>query len=60
ETSFRVHRSVLSANSGSFKDMFTISEQEGEPLVEGCPVSHMSDAPQDWENFLSIVYHTSK
>jgi hypothetical protein len=33
---FRVHRSVLSAHSPIFKDMFTLCDPSGDDVVEGC------------------------
>ncbi|KDR86000.1 hypothetical protein GALMADRAFT_235186 [Galerina marginata CBS 339.88] len=36
--------------------MFNIPQPETEPLFEGCPLVHLSDAPKDWENIFSILY----
>jgi hypothetical protein len=54
-TQFRVHRSVLSASSAIFKDMFTLSTPD-KPLVEGCPVVHLSDSADDLHHVLKAIY----
>jgi len=55
---FRVHRSVLSASSAIFKDMFTLSTAD-KVLVEGCPVVHLSDAADDLHHVLKAIYERS-
>ncbi|KDR86013.1 hypothetical protein GALMADRAFT_49237, partial [Galerina marginata CBS 339.88] len=55
-TQFRVHRGNISRHSQVFRDMFSLPQPEKEPLFEGCPLVHVSDAPQDWENIFSILY----
>ncbi|KII91857.1 hypothetical protein PLICRDRAFT_173653 [Plicaturopsis crispa FD-325 SS-3] len=63
-TQFRVHRSVLRANSAIFADMFEVCGSAEEPdstggsseLVEGCPVIHMPDQSQDWQHVLKALY----
>ena len=55
-TMFRVHRSILSAQSEIFKDMFAIpqSPTSTDGTVDGCPVITMlGDTMQDWENTYS-------
>ncbi|KZP06404.1 hypothetical protein FIBSPDRAFT_322892 [Athelia psychrophila] len=50
KTQFKVHRSLLSAHSHVFKDMFSIPQGPSsaeEPTVEGCPVVHLSDSAVD-------------
>lgn len=49
ETLFKVHKSVLALHSPVFKDMFSIPQppQEGEIMIEGCPVIRVSDSPVD-------------
>ena len=53
---FRVHKSVLAMHSNIFKDLFDVPQPEGELLIEGCPVVHLSDSAQDMENILSLLY----
>lgn len=55
---FRVHRSVLSANSEVFKDMFECPElSEGEQeLIEQCLVVPLYDAATDVQKVLKAMY----
>lgn len=55
---FRVHRSVLSAHSEVFKNMFDCPEpSEGEKeLIEECPVVHLHDAAADLQMVLKAIY----
>ncbi|KDR79556.1 hypothetical protein GALMADRAFT_93475 [Galerina marginata CBS 339.88] len=55
-TQFRVYKGILARHSKVFCDMFDLSQPDSEPLVEGCALVHVSDAPQDWENIFSILY----
>lgn len=58
-TMFRVHRSILSAQSEIFKDMFAIPQSPtgSDSTIDGCPVvTMMGDTTQDWENALLAVY----
>jgi hypothetical protein len=42
-TQFRVHRSILSASSSVFRDMFSLPQPENENVVDRCPVVRVSD-----------------
>ena len=55
---FRVHRSILSANSEVFKNMFDCPEpNEGEnELIEQCPVVHLHDTTTDVQMILKAMY----
>jgi hypothetical protein len=53
---FRVHRSILSASSSIFKDMFTLSSPSDGVLVEGCHVVHLSDTADDLHYVLQALY----
>ncbi|KDR85999.1 hypothetical protein GALMADRAFT_109535 [Galerina marginata CBS 339.88] len=53
---FRVHRTVIARHSQVFRDMFGLPQPETETLVEGCPLVHVSDAVEDWENIFRILY----
>ncbi|TCD63689.1 hypothetical protein EIP91_005094 [Steccherinum ochraceum] len=61
-TAFRVHQSVLERKSEVFKDMFGLPQpQNADPSSEGeeeegCPVVHVSDAPEDITHLLSVLY----
>ncbi|KIM82688.1 hypothetical protein PILCRDRAFT_819992 [Piloderma croceum F 1598] len=48
-TQFKVHRGVLSANSGVFRDMLTLPQPAvgREQVVKG-PVVNLSDSAEDW------------
>jgi BTB/POZ domain len=55
-TQFRVVRSILSASSSVFGDMFGIPQPENENLVDGCPVVHVSDTADDLHHVLKAVF----
>lgn len=46
-TQFKVHKSILSLNSTVFSDMFLAPQPSGEPLIEQCPIVHLSDTAAD-------------
>ena len=51
-TQFRVHRSILWANSPVLKDMLPVDEE----LVEGCPILRLSDSAEDVAHLLKVLY----
>jgi len=55
---FRVHRSVLSAHSEVFKDMFDCPHpiEVEKDFVEFCPVIHLHDAATDVQIMLKAMY----
>ncbi|KIM91580.1 hypothetical protein PILCRDRAFT_733 [Piloderma croceum F 1598] len=55
-TQFRVVRSILSASSSVFGDMFSFPQPENENLVYGCPVVHVSDTAEDLHHVLKALY----
>lgn len=56
-TQFRVHRSVLSANSDIFRDMFSVPQPTEEvEVIDGCPVVHLPDYADDWTFVLQGLY----
>ncbi|KAF9034386.1 hypothetical protein BJ165DRAFT_1563754 [Panaeolus papilionaceus] len=59
-TMFRVHASLLSQCSTVFKDMFSVPQLPNstspEAMVEGCPVVHLHDSPEDVECILNAIY----
>jgi hypothetical protein len=56
-TQFRVYRGTLTANSSVFRDLFAVTQPlEGEELVEGCNVVHLSDSAEDWGHVLKALY----
>ncbi|KAF7317542.1 BTB domain-containing protein [Mycena kentingensis (nom. inval.)] len=53
---FRVAKTILAMHSTVFKDMLTLPPTD-EPLVEGCPVVHLSgDTPEDWGHLLAAMH----
>ncbi|KAI0731764.1 hypothetical protein C8Q72DRAFT_882851 [Fomitopsis betulina] len=61
-TGFRVHRSVLSAQSEIFNDMlsFPQPESEGPQGQDGCPVVEVADSAHDMRHFLFTLYNKNK
>jgi BTB/POZ domain len=55
-TQFRVLRSILSASSSVFRDMFSLPQPENENLVDGCPVVHVSDTADDLHHVLKALF----
>jgi len=56
-TQFRVHKSLLARHSAVFKDMFEVPRPaDGEPLVEGCLVVHLSVTAEDVEHMICSLY----
>ncbi|KIM82681.1 hypothetical protein PILCRDRAFT_70265 [Piloderma croceum F 1598] len=58
-TQFRVHRSILSASSSVFRDMFSLPQPENENLVDGCPVVHVSDTADNLHHVLKALFDRS-
>ncbi|KAF7299328.1 BTB domain-containing protein [Mycena indigotica] len=57
QTQFRLSKSILSMHSPIFRDMFSLSLPENEPLCEGCPVVVLpGDASEDWEHLLGVIF----
>jgi hypothetical protein len=57
-TQFRVFKGILSDNSEIFKDMFSIGQAiETEEYVEGCPVIHLADDPDDLMYALKAMHN---
>ena len=55
-TQFRVHRSVLSLHSQIMKDCFSCPQPADAPMVEDCPVVHLSDSADDIEKLCAFLY----
>ena len=55
-TRFRVVRSILSASSSVFRDIFSLPQPENENLVDGCPVVHVSDTAEDLHHVLKALF----
>ena len=59
-TQFRIHRSVLSMHCPIFRDMFACSLPENGPMVDGCPLIHLSETLEDVKNLVKILYKSIK
>ena len=55
-TAFRVHASALGRKSPVFNDVLGIPQPEAQDLMDGCPVVHIADDPDDFTVFLAYVY----
>jgi hypothetical protein len=53
---FRVHRSMLSAQSTVFADIFSLPQPQNEMMVDGCPLVQLSDPAEDVEYLLRAIY----
>ncbi|PIL26465.1 hypothetical protein GSI_12223 [Ganoderma sinense ZZ0214-1] len=60
KTGFRVYRALLTAQSTIFADMFTSSSPSAEEMIEGCPVVHLSDTPEDIAHLLRVLLPKSQ
>ena len=60
KTGFRVYRALLAAQSTVFADTFASSSPSAEEMIEGCPVVHLSDAPEDVVHFLRVLLPKSQ
>ena len=55
---FRVHKSLLSAHSTVFKDMFALPTLPGvDETYDGVPVVVTADEAKGWEDLLGLLYH---
>lgn len=55
---FRVHRSILIAHSGVFRDMFNTCSHSNEPdeFIEECPAIYLHDAAIDIQTVPKALY----
>ncbi|KZP16978.1 hypothetical protein FIBSPDRAFT_1047099 [Athelia psychrophila] len=60
QTQFKVFRGILAANSAIFCDMFAAAEPDSQGLVEGCPVVHLGDKPDDLRYVLEALHNLRK
>ena len=51
---FKLKRKALSC-SPIFADMFEFAEPQGEDQLDGCPVVHLQDSPEDWTTVLKWI-----
>lgn len=53
---FRVHQSLLSAQSEVFADLFTLPQPPDAEQMDGCPLVVLPDAEVDFCAFLQAIY----
>jgi hypothetical protein len=53
---FRVHKTILSANSPVFRDMFSIPQPSSGPTVDNCPLVNLHDDPEELYLVLKTIY----
>lgn len=55
---FRVHQTILANHSEVFADLFTVPqpEEEGEEMIDGCRIVHLSDNENDFVDLLNAIY----
>ncbi|KAI1795289.1 hypothetical protein LXA43DRAFT_37169 [Ganoderma leucocontextum] len=58
-TGFRIFRTLLAAQSTVFADMFASSSSRSDETLDGCPVVHLTDSPNDLGHLLRILLPTS-
>ena len=55
-----MYKGILSQHSAVFRDRFTQPELLEQELIENCPVHRVSDVPQDFSRFLSMLLDSSR
>ena len=59
---FRIHQSLLSRHSDVFAGLFTVPQpanhenDEGDDMMDDCPVVHLSDTLADFTDVLRVLY----
>ena len=55
---FKVHSDLLARKSKVFNDLINhdLPRPQEEETMDGCPIVHLTDDPQDFNLFLSLVY----
>ena len=59
-TQFKVYRGILALNSDIFRDMFAVSQPVEQESVDGCPIVHLSDSPDDVRYVLNALCNASR
>jgi hypothetical protein len=52
---FKVYRGILAASSEVFRDMFLVPQPIEQGSVDGCPIVHLSDSPDDVRYILDAL-----
>lgn len=54
---FKVHRGVVARRSEVFDSLFELPQPMGDAeTIDGCPVVHMGDRPNELGDFLKALY----
>ena len=56
KVAFRVHASMLGRKSPIFSDLLGIPQPVAQEMMDGCPVIHIADDPNDFAVLLAYVY----
>ena len=54
DTGFWIYRGLLASQSTVFSDMLLSSSPSAEETLDGCPIVHVSDSPEDLVHFLRV------
>ena len=60
ETAFRIYHGLLTVQSQVFDDMFASASSSTHESLDGCPVVHLSDTPEDLAHLLHVLLPTSR
>ncbi len=52
---FKVYKGLLAAQSMVFSDMLSTGSAHATQVVDGCPVVHLSDSPEDLRHLLRAL-----
>ncbi|RDX47188.1 hypothetical protein OH76DRAFT_781442 [Lentinus brumalis] len=55
KTVFKMYRYLLGAQSPVFSDMVAAAAPSSDQMMEGCPMVHLSDSPEDLRHFLRAL-----
>lgn len=59
KVAYRLHGDVLGRKSKVFHDLLdldAVPRPESEDTMDGCPIVHITDSPDDFNMFLSFLY----
>ena len=54
-TAFKVYKGLLAAQSLVFSDMLSAGSTHATQILDGCPVVHLSDSPEDLRHLLRAL-----
>ncbi|KAI1795354.1 hypothetical protein LXA43DRAFT_1108512 [Ganoderma leucocontextum] len=60
DTAFRIYRGLLTVQSRIFENVFVSASPSTDELLDGCPVVHLSDSPDDLVHLLRVLLPTSR